>query len=280
MTRAIRNSIIVLFCSCCAAMAQDRIGYVADVKGQWSLNGSAEPLSLSDAVPAGGVLRLVAADGVGNSYIVINSRVGEPLDSRTCEDQTRCSPITLPSSLQPSSSALSRIYGAVMEFLHQDAKRYRSAISRSARLDDAVIRLSGDQIDMTEALKNSSARTLLLQFVPRDTTEGKPLAPVTFHWDPANSTPLRVPGITPGVYQVDMLDPDSKFSLGPSERMWLLLLEPGDFYDKASREFKTIESETERWKTAAPAGGARPSERAIITFLRAYLGFLASQRPR
>lgn len=261
------------------ALAQDKIGYVFELKGKWLLEGSPNRLlSTADSLPPGGVISFLAPDGVGPSRIVIHNRVGKLIESRECETKKDCNPISLPRSTQPESSLLGRVFSTVMDILHRDPQKYKAAITRGSRPLEAVLKLSGETIDLSVPFREERGQEYLLQFISEGREQVKPLFPIVFN--SGKSLRLVVPGIKAGLYKIQLLDIRSRLPLGPSDEVWVLAVESEDYYAVASAGLKEIMSEARQWQSPVTGRRIPASGKAVIGFLRAYLSYLDGEMPR
>src|ERR1039457_6894740 len=73
---------VVLALSCSCALAQQRVGYVLEMEGTWTLRASSQPLSMGQALPRAGLL--VNSDPLDNDNIVVANLRGEVIKTIRC----------------------------------------------------------------------------------------------------------------------------------------------------------------------------------------------------
>src|SRR2546426_10739191 len=149
-----KNSLKLLFILLClllsvvSANAQDKFGYVLDVRGDWVLNSSVK-LSKGSSVPVGGVIT-TRSPGDGSGYIVVANRNGNIFERRNCGNAGDCSkPIKVPASAGADQSLTSRIISAAMALVSNEPAKYASFVSRGTDLQEAVVKLEGDRLDLS-----------------------------------------------------------------------------------------------------------------------------------
>lgn len=255
-----------------SAQAQAQIAVVVDVNGEWVLNERAGNLGKLDGIPAGGVIEF-RKHSFGKSYIVIADRVGTIIDGRDCDKDDCNKPIVLPKSVARNSSALSRIFSAVVSFWRKGGDIYDTLIVRTKEgdLEEAIVTLNDGRVDLSAAFKKRIKGNYLLRFVPKGNRRLKLIDRVAFDWDPQKPSPLVIPRIKPGLYEIKLL---SLQEIQPEEQdVWVLITPPGNYFKKTSAQFAQVRKETEHW-------GAKGFEESRRSFLRAFLGYLDAQKKR
>ncbi len=259
-----KNNLKLLFILLCLllsvvrANAQDKFGYVLDVRGDWMLNSSAK-LSKGSAVTVGGVVT-TPAPADGGSYIVIADRTGNIFDRRNCGNSGECSkPIKIPASSGTEQSLTSRIIGAAMALVSNDPAKYASLVSRGTDLQEAVVKLEGDRIDLSSVFKNMQGDRYLLRFERMskrvNISRGRSPQPLEFSWDPKKPQSL--------------LESDAGAHDPTGNEAWVLVAGP-DQYPKASSTFDAATKVTKQW-------GANVRQNTAREFLRASLDFINAQ---
>ncbi len=278
-----KNNLKLLFILLCLllsvvrANAQDKFGYVLDVRGDWMLNSSAK-LSKGSAVTVGGVVTTPAPTD-GGSYIVIADRTGNIFDRRNCGNSGECSkPIKIPASSGAEQSLTSRIIGAAMALVSNDPAKYASLVSRGTDLQEAVVKLEGDRIDLSSVFKNMQGDRYLLRFERMskrvNISRGRSPQPLEFSWDPKKPQPLVAKELVPGLYkvsllEVSLLESDAGAHDPTGNEAWVLVAGP-DQYPKASSTFDAATKVTKQW-------GANVRQNTAREFLRASLDFINAQ---
>jgi hypothetical protein len=252
--------------------AQENIGYVFDVSGKWIIEGNAaQPVSKTDPLPPGAVIRLAPDSAIGAHYIYIHSRFGKPLAGRECESAQNCEPIILPKSLKPESSLFARIFASIMDVWNRDTKKHEPAISRSIgrQMQEGVVQLTANGLDLRQVFAHKPRGLYLLRFESKTVQSAPELEPVKLKWNPGKPTSLNVSGLSTGIYQIELLDLVTREPVGPGDNTWVLILKPGEYYNRASADFKVIAAQVSSWGTR--------HKKANRSFLRAGLSYLASQ---
>src|SRR4051794_35473438 len=89
-------AIIIMLSLVFQATAQNRVGYVKDLKGGWLLNS--QLLKRGQALPAGGRITFQPSN-TSHSFINISDQNGRTIFYRNCDNQGECSrPIVLPNA--------------------------------------------------------------------------------------------------------------------------------------------------------------------------------------
>lgn len=253
--------------------AQQQFGYVLDARGDWFLNGNAsQKLSKGSALPAGGMIGTPAPSERG-SYIVVADRNGQIFDRRQCSNPGECDrPIRLPKSVSSRTSLLSRIIGAAMSLVSEEPGKYASFSSRSAELQDAVVKLIDDRVDLRPVFKDVQGGRYLLQFeqIRRKSRAGAatPLKPFDFDWDPNQPSSLLISGLAPGLHKVSLLERQGEEHEPTGAEAWVLISGPSG-YEKAASSFQDAVMVTKQW-------GTKVKQTAVREFLRAALDYIAT----
>jgi len=251
------------------------VGFVLEKSGTWILEreNSSEPLRLGQAVPAGGKIR--AQSPTKGSHLVIAFLDGRQPLKRFCETPGACaSLIELPASLNAESSFLSRTISVVKNLFAHDPERYIPTLSRGSKgeLQDGVLKLADGQTDPSAVFKNIEEGNyfLDLQRLTSQAQSGNEASPPSFqfHWNPKEAVLLPLGDVTPGLYQIRLLEPDSADHEPTGAEAWVLICGP-DTYEKAAVAFQNAERQVQQW-----GEGLKPTTKR--SFLRAYLEHLAT----
>ena len=257
-----------------SVQAQQKFGYVLDIRGEWLVNGSAK-LSKGSALNVDASIT-PANPSDANSYIVVADRTGNIFDRRNCGSGECAKPIKLPTTAVAEQSFVSRLMGAAMALVSSEPAKYSSFVSRGADLREAVVKLSANQVDLQEVFKNMQGDKYLVRFEPIG--KKKPAAavatkPMAFNWDPHKPAPLDAPGLKPGLYRVSVAEVSLLESEGGSEpsgnEAWVLVT-TSEYYSKAVPSFVAAQNVTRQW-------GSDVKQTAVREFLRASLDFLTAQ---
>ena len=278
-----RHTIILLLLLFCAASvhAQDKFGYVLDIRGTWTLSTGAK-LDKGSAVPVGGVISTVSIGDPG-TYIVIADRSGNIFQRRNCGNAGECNnPLKLPASAGGEQSLTSRIIGAAMALVSNEPAKYASFISRSSTnlrqgtLQEGVVKLEGDRIDLSSVFKNMKEDRYLMRIEPvtKGGSTGARRKPLEFAWNPKKPQPLAAKDLAAGLYrinllEVSLLEPDTDEHEPSGNEAWVLITR-ADEYTRAASSFEAATKLTKQWGT-----NVKPN--AVREFLRASLDFITAQ---
>jgi hypothetical protein len=255
-----------------SALGVENVGYVFEVRGEWTLNGdSRELLRTGQELPAGGVIRNRSGDA--SDRIAVAGRAGLIIDNRSCGGGHCGSPIRLPRASRHEPTLMSVLMDTAMKLLRSDPERYRVYIIRGVTLQEAVARLADDRLDLSAVFAKAGAGTYHLRLTPlSEKVEAgrEPLPQVVFAWDPARPSPLPARGLHPGLYELTLLKDDG---LGPTPvTAWFFALGAGDFKDAAA-SFAEARRLTLRM-------GRGVSRQAARSFERAWLDHLSKKAPK
>jgi hypothetical protein len=269
------------------AQAQQQVAYVFAIEGNWSLNGSRTALIRGKDLPGGGTITPLSASTY--DFITIADLNGKIITSRHCSVRGDCDrPIKLPPP--PGRPGLvSSAFGAVMSLIWGEPDRYSVHRTRSGEIADAVVKLNGDQINLSPIFNKSDKGTYYLRLAPLSAVDQRldrkaRSAPgpsrmkaiqaslVTLEWDPNHPMPVSVPKLKPGLYELTMLElQNGRFS--PTDlTSWILISSPNT-YEKSVASYQKAVDMTTEWGNAVTPEEAR-------SFLRAQLDQLARTAAR
>ena len=98
------------------------------------------------------------------------------------------------------------------------------------------------------------------------------LGPITFEWNDSKPAVLTVPGITPGLYELTLLEQAGEDYRATNTPCWILITTRPN-YANVSREFLKMTALTEKWNNAV-------SPETKESFLRASLDYLATKEAK
>jgi hypothetical protein len=278
-TLTICSALFLIISSATIVSAQEKFGYVLDLRGDWLANGSAK-LGKGSALNTNSVITAVNPSDT-SSYIVVADRSGNIFQRRTCSAGECGNPIKVPANAGNEQGFVSRLIGAAMALVSSEPAKYSTFVSRGSRgigpeLQEAVVKMSGDEIDLSEVFKNMQGEKYVLRFEPLvkgKTVRGAAPKSMSFAWDPKKPAPLNVNGLTPGLYRVSISDVsllEAEGSDDPGENeAWVLITSP-DYYSRAAPSFVAAQNVTKKW-------GSDVKKNAVREFLRASLDFLTAQ---
>jgi hypothetical protein len=235
------------------AAEDEPIGFVMDIGGVWKVDGEATKLSGGAKLPGGAVL--VPLPSGSKSFITICYYSGDA--------ETYTARATL--RKQVESGWTSRLWSVVQGHFRGGIVH---AVSRGDGVDDGVARLDGEQLQLAHLLKHLPAGRHLLRFSSikggqTDSTE-QPIT-LTIDWNPAGPAEIAACGLSPGLYQVQLLDKRSK---RPTGAQATVLVARGEAFATASDAFAEAVAATSKWDESTRSKVAAP-------FLSAYLEALA-----
>lgn len=244
------------------AQAQETIGYVIEIKGNWVLNND-QRLSRWQGVPSEGVISIASPKRDDRITIVSGNKT---IASRICSQPNMCNDsIRLPRT-EPATSS---IWRWVTNKLFGDAGRYAPQRSRGeeGNLLESVALLKDGQLNMSAMFKEmpKGKYEIVILTVPQE-GKRKRLGPIPVDWNPDSPSAVAVPTVlTPGLYQVDL-------SSAPDELKsdaWVLVRSPAE-YEEIAASFASAKATTKEW-------GDQVESDTISSFLRAHLDYLATQ---
>lgn len=267
-------SLIFLIAICSSAIqAQQKFGYVLDVRGDWTINGGSK-LAKGSALNVGSVIT-AGNPADGGSYIVVADRSGNIFDKRNCGAGECANPIRLPSTAVQEQSVVSRLISAAMALVSNEPAKYSSFVSRGADLREAVVQLNNDQMDLAEVFQNMQSDRYLVRYETiskNGPNTAHALKPFEFNWDSKKPVPLAARGLLPGLYrvsiaEVSLLEPEGSGDASGNEA-WVLVATP-KAYAKAAPMFTDAQNMTKRWGTNVKQTTVRGVLRASLDAITA-----------
>jgi hypothetical protein len=258
----------------CARAEEDKsIGFVLEMIGAWTANGTA--IRLGQALPPGGEIRAARDNSrLSSTYVTIvllNSRTIRLL----CTKDKPCEPYRLPVSLVRSSSLVERISEAAINVFGRRPERYIPAIARSDKdapqgFVETIVKLQDDKIGIGPLMKGIPSGQYTLSFNrvrEHEAASGELPIALEIQWN-RDDLPVAVNLFSPGLYSLTLkARVDSE--LPPiAANCWVLVVRADD-YDRASNDLRRIRAEVNSWEGISD-GGKR-------SFLRLSLEFLSSQ---
>ncbi len=221
-----------------STFAQNNVGYVLDIEGNWVLNGS-NALSQGEKLPAAGLIRLNSSSRFNR--IVIADLRGEVIISRNCAIDNCSRAISLPRQAKPSS-AWNTAFDTVMEMIWGSPNRYSAHRSRSGELSDGVLKLSDETIDFKSVLNNQGEQYLRWQAISQNKDD-------SCIWSPPiklDKTAIVSPSdFKPGLYTFEM-GRRMGDSYETTSSAWILVADEAN-YEKTRSLFQQAKELTEKW---------------------------------
>lgn len=269
------STLLALLSLVASLQAQQRAGYVLDLRGNWRLDESSSgKLSIGQTLRTGNVIRIEYP--AHEDYIVVADSAGKIIASKHCDLVGDCeSPIILPRSAKSQGSKWSVLFDSVMGLLLGEPDRYSIHKSRGAEEPlDRVVRLQNDRIDLGSVLAKKRKRRyyLRLRMIGKERPGfGNSFGPTVIDWDPNKAALISIANLHAGLYELSLLDRRDGDSVSTGNKTWILV-SPQDQYHKAAASFDAAVALTKRWGNKVSADAAR-------SFLRAHLDRLAMSAP-
>jgi hypothetical protein len=258
------------------AHAQQKVGYVLDVRGVWTLRGDSHALEKAKTLPASSLLQnarphdedyVVVADLQGNIIQTIRCHGGvcrECHESGDCYDPIQ--PLPGPSKQPGAGSALLE---AVMELFSEKPDRYsihRVRGEDSGPLNDGVLPRSDSTVDLASVMAGRPDGVYQVTFAAvrqkRADAIGWESKPVTLIWRSGARADVEVTDIKPALYVLTIEHNDEQ------QACWTLLADSAS-YPKVSKSFADFSKEiAEKW-------GSKVNDNIKAAYERAYLQYLS-----
>jgi hypothetical protein len=254
--------------------------FIASVTGDWkdvndSLVKFGQPVNKDECLygetEAGAVVVEQAAPQGGQQQDELLAYTCDASQRESCPPRPKSTKAALctlkvgTKSAKASEGMGTRLLASLMARLYPDPDKYMIAASRGleAELDEAVVPLTGSQLDLSASFKDMDDGDYRIVLAPLNGA-GKSSPPIRLR--NKRGAPALVPnsGISPALYNVILVDQDGA-PLG--DEAWALVRSP-DTYAAASSDFSQLVADSEKW----PAEMDPSATRAI---LRAYLDQLA-----
>lgn len=246
-------------------LAQSTIGYVLNLHGDWVVNNYSQTLKVGSPLPAKG--RVQVRSPSEDDFIEIADRRGRVIINKSCYGGACRESFRLPPK---ESDTFSQIFEVGIAILFNDPARFTVLISRGGELREAVVKVSGEQAELSSVMANKGSGRYCLRFVPKSadaaTKDAPQLDPVCVDWDANKLLPVSVKNLTPGLYEVQLLNSQDMEPEGPGTEAWVLFVRPERF-DEAARSFKEATTLVNSWGRSTRTGTKRQ-------FLRGFLAYL------
>jgi hypothetical protein len=251
-----------------AAFAEQSLGnrwVVVGIVGKWHTVADKQPIYLGQPLEPGAAYEREPPTA-GSGSISLAFGKDEPV-THECEKPGDCSkPFEVPPPPKLTSESRS-IREALEEFIH-GPKRYVTAVSRDlGGLHDGVVQTSGNGADLAPVLSGLGKGTywIKIERLQPGQEQALPLrsGPVMLSWDPDRSGSGTLPGLTPGLYRLQITNQQGEATGGDA---WALVRTPRD-YEKAQSAFQQIVDQTASWREAVPPTGIRAIHRVRLEML-------------
>jgi hypothetical protein len=265
---------VVLALSCSCALAQQKVGYVLEMEGTWTLRASSQPLSMGEALPRAGLL--VNSNPLDNDHIVVANLRGEVIKTircrsgvcGECRESSGCyDPIQPLPDIGGGTSAFSATLDAVLELFTGKPDRFSihrvRGIGFSIRRD-GIARLNGATVDVRYFLEGQEKGSYELWFVAsseeaQSKKEWKS-SPIALNWNPGEAAAVVVNGIHPGLYEMRVQHS------GEASSAWVLLCDPA-MCPLMTTSFEEFLHQTNAWGDDVTSDTKRSYQRAYLEYL-------------
>ena len=261
-----------------SALAQQKVGYVLQIEGTWTLRGASQPLALGQSLPEMGLLRNPSPRDRDN--IVIADLRGEVIKNircksgvcKECHESGGCyDPVQPLPAAGVKATAFGTTLSAVLELFAGRPDRYsmhRARGSEALGKDSGVARLEGSTVDVSYFMHGLEKGSYEVQLISLAVVSGSGQewrsAVTTVNWNPGESVPLVLKGIQPGLY---LLSFEHKSALGFA---WVLLCDSAA-YPSVVASFEGFAKQMDEWGDSVPQDARK-------SYQRAYLDYLATNR--
>ena len=228
--------------------AQQRIGYVVDVSGDWRVNSSAKSISIGQTVNSGDVIGIHQKSKRG-AYVTIVNFQGTIIAARHCNISSDCdAPIKLPPRPESRQSKLSTILDSVMSLLFGEPDRYSVHRVRGApEMVESVVLLTNRQIDLSSVFQNVDEGHYWVAFqrIQKDGSIEDDATRLSLDWNPATRSLLAKPDLDIGLFQISLVNRDGD-PVSVGTEAWIFIANPGR-YPQALETFDNISAMAKQW---------------------------------
>jgi len=255
-----------------ARIAQEYIGYVLEVRGNWLLNDESTPLSVGKKLPAGGKITIKPGDENSAGIVIVNN-TGGVLFQRRCRVKGECDQtIQLPPQPRNDKPVWSQIVKATMEILWRESKKFTSFISKgNESMVDGIVGLEDGKIDVSHIFARMPEKEYLLKLKPLLPERKIEPALLSFTWRGENPARIKLDGIDPGLYELQQWNSEYQ---GPVAEAWVLIVNSAD-YRKKIAAYQESQPLIDQLRGQSKDGKQVVAKETIRNFLRAYLYSLA-----
>jgi len=265
---------VVLALSCSCALAQQKVGYVLEMEGTWTLRANSQPLSMGQALPRAGLL--VNSNPLDNDYIVVANLRGEVIKTircrsgvcGECRESGGCyDPIQPLPDAGGGTSAFSATLDAVLELFTGKPDRFSIHRVRGIGFSitrDGIARLDGTTVDVRYFLDGQEKASYELWFAasPGEAQSKKEWksSPIALNWKPGEAAAVVVNGIQPGLYEMRVRHS------GEVSSAWVLLCAPA-MCSLMTTSFEEFLHRTNAWGDSVTSDTKRCYQRAYLEYL-------------
>lgn len=255
-----------------SVIAQQKVGFVLDMRGKWRCKEAQEFLKLGQLLPGEGVLSNPAP--ADDDHIVIANLHGEIIKTVRCKDGVcrECTesgacydPIHPLPKAGDSAGTVSTLLNAVLDLFVERPERYSVHRVRGADpevIQSEVVRLDASSVELGSLLEGMEKSRYEVQFIP--ISEQANRAEISFeggiNWNPGEKTSLAVRGLVPGLYEVIIHRGSS------TTTAWILLC-AGAEYEHSLDSFEEFVRQTESWGKYVTPATKQAYQRAFLEYL-------------
>ena len=240
--------VLSVLAACHFVEAAEPAGYVLEVHGRWTTEGT--PVTVGLGLPPGARLTVAAAQP-GDRVVVVDARTAAVLATRQCEPARVCSPLVLPRGKE-AAAPLDELLGRLLARIGGDPDRYVATLSRGPMaLHSAVLPVADGAADLAPLLgRLHEGAEVRLRALHCGTAGACPEGPLERRVDSDGAA--RLHGVSPGLYELTLRQPPG--AAGPERlRGWLLFTTTND-HGQVRREFDALARRLEGWRGVVDPG--------------------------
>lgn len=238
--------------------AQNNIGYVLEIEGNWYLNGD-NKLTVGEKLPSNSSITTSAQNST--SRIVIADMRGVILFRKVCETENCNQSFKIPNR-SPSTNLWNYIYTSTMELIWGSPTKYTAHRNRSGNLSDGVVLLKESKADLSSVFTYNKESYLRWRRILNQEFGG---------WtDPVKiEHPYLESKLVEGLYEMETMQRVTNENYEPLSSSWILVCNPSQF-ETSRLSFKEATELTEKW-------GKMVKPETVNKFLQATLDNLAKK---
>ena len=226
------------------------VGKVMDIHGVWLLDG--RPLKLFQSIPGGSKIYRSPEDQkkyptLGKILILLRDRTSIFRSFEAPGENHDL--IEIPKSVADATPGGWKRLKSFLTTTTDDKHDVVPTLVRgiNSQLQDQVLKYTDGRIDLSSSFQKMDAGNYLLKIKPvhSDSEPSPKLGHITFSWDPNKKSPLRVAGISPGLYKIILLEESGKDHDPTGEEALVYIVHENKF-QQASSEFQEAESVVEQ----------------------------------
>ncbi len=263
-----------LFLSGPLAFAQQKVGFILDIRGQWTDGESQGFVKLGQLLP--GESLLANRTPVDGDRVVIANMHGEVIKTIRCKEAV-CRECTasgscydpihpLPKATEPANSA-SVLLNAVLDLFAEKPERYSLHRVRGPDADStngAVLRVDSGAVDFRTLLTGKEKGHYEVELIPisREThgNEPSPSFRGDLNWNPGEKAILPLQRIASGLYEARVYHGSAMSST------WVLLSTGAEFQSSLDA-YEEFVRRTEGWGDSLTPATKQAYQRAFLEYL-------------